>query len=410
MSFSSESTVLYPLNIKTHRDMNEAIARIGADLRSNVYFQPKRNTRHIYITHADFRAAAYMKQEILARGGDAVVGKHVMDAKATHSDVLLVGTEGVLNALLQKMGAMDCWGLKDLRERMGLLLENIARESWRLLLPKQRKLLLDSDTKIMGILNMTTDSFFSGSRLNDEKELLHKAEKMLREGADILDVGAESTRPGSDPVPEKEEIERLIPALKSLRKAFPDAVLSVDTYKGKVAQLAADAGADIINDVGGFELSPDMLQAAARSGLPYVLSHIKGTPPAMQNAPEYENLLAEVHSYFQNKIEKAEQTGLSRERLIVDPGLGFGKKMNDNLLLIKEAECFKSLGCPILLGHSRKKFTGTITGTEGAEDRLQATAALSALLEGRVQIVRVHDVRENRQALLAARAVRKASL
>jgi dihydropteroate synthase len=183
----------------------------------------------------------------------------------------------------------------------------------------------------------------------------------------------------------------------------------VDTYKGKVALAAAEAGADIINDIGGFELDPHMLACAAGSGLPYVLSHIKGTPSNMQNSPGYDDLLSELNAYFQKKIEAAEQAGLRRERLILDPGLGFGKRMKDNLLILKEVESLSVFGCPVLLGYSRKNFTGTITGAEKTDDRLTETAAVTALIEGRVQMTRVHDVRENKRALSMARAIKDAS-
>ncbi|MDR1621214.1 MAG: dihydropteroate synthase [Synergistaceae bacterium] len=401
-------SVIYPLNIHSPRELSAVIARIGADPRSNAYFQPKRRRRHLFVESADFRAAAYLKQELLARGGDAVVARHVIDGKTDRSDLLLIGTDGQLDALLQKMEAMDCWGLEDLRKGLRSALRNTALSSWTLLLPRGRELRLDGLTKIMGILNLTDDSFHAASRVKGIDDLLERASDMLRDGADVLDAGGESTRPGSDPLPAEEEIARLIPGVEALRRAFPDAVLSVDTYKGKTAAAAIEAGADIINDIGGFGLDPDMLSCAAGSGLPYVLSHIAGTPSDMQNAPAYGDLLSELHVYFQKKIEEAERAGLERERLILDPGLGFGKRMEDNLLILKEVESLSVFGCPILLGYSRKKFTGTITGAEKTDDRLLGTAAISALIEGRVQMTRVHDVRENKRALLMARAVRYA--
>ena len=402
--------VIYPLNARTSRELAEIIRQIGADPRSNAYFQPKRRRRHFFVKDVDFRAAAYLKQEMLARGGDAVVGKHVIDGKAERSDVLLTGTDGQLNALLPKMEAMDCWGLKSLRGALKNALKNAAVSSWTLPLPRGRELHLDGDTKVMGILNLTADSFHPASRIAGTDELLHRAEGMLRDGADVLDIGAESTRPGASPLGEDAELDRLMPALKALREAFPEAVLSVDTYKGGVALAVAEAGlADIVNDVGGFELDPRMLECAARSGLPYVLSHIRGTPSDMQSAPDYDDLLSEMNAYFQRKLAEAEDAGLPRERIMLDPGLGFGKRMRDNLLILRELESLAVFGCPVLIGYSRKKFTGTATETADTEDRLSGTAAVSALIEGRVQMTRVHDVRENRRALLMARAIREVS-
>jgi len=399
---------IYPLNIRSPQDLAVAMARIGADPRAGAYFQPKRVMRHIFIEQADFRAAAYIKQELLARGGDAVVGKHVIDAKVDKSDVLLVATDGELSALLKKMEAMDCWGFKELREGLRTALDSARVSEWVLPLPGGRSLRLDGRTKIMGILNFTEDSFHAASRVASLDDILRRAYAMLADGADILDIGVESTRPGSAPIALEDELDRLIPAIKELRKSFPDAVISADTYKGKTALAAADAGADIINDVGGFSLDSDMLECAVRSELPYVLSHIKGTPRNMQDSPTYENLLGELNAYFQMKINEAEQAGLSRERIIIDPGFGFGKRTEDNLLILKELETLSVFGRPILLGYSRKKFTGTITDAPNTDDRLAGTIAVSALTEGRAQMIRVHDVRENKNALLMARAIKEA--
>ncbi len=400
---------VYPLSAAAPRDLEAIVQHIGADPRSLRYFQPKRRVRHLYVPQADYRAAAFVKQELLARGGDAVVARHVIDGKAECSGVLMMGTDGQLAALLRKMESMDCWGLKPLREALAEALRNDALSEWTFPLPGGRTLTLNRTTRIMGILNLTPDSFHAPSRVAGETELLRRAEAMLSAGADILDLGAESTRPGSAPVPESEELGRLLPVLSALRRAFPEAVLSVDTYKGGVALAAADAGADIINDVGGFGLDASMLESAARTGLPYVLSHIQGTPATMQDSPSYDDLLTEVLLYFRDRMRRAELAGLSRDRIILDPGLGFGKRGEDNLLILKELEGFRTLGRPILIGHSRKGFTGTVTHAPDAAGRLQGTTAVSALLEGRAQILRVHDVEPNRQALLMARAIREAA-
>lgn len=400
---------VYPLSADRPQDLEAIVRHIGADPRSLRYFQPKRRVRHLYVPQADYRAAAFVKQELLARGGDAVVARHVIDGKAECSGVLMMGTDGQLAALLRKMESMDCWGLKPLREALAEALRNDALSEWTFPLPGGRTLTLNRTTRIMGILNLTPDSFHAPSRVAGETELLRRAEAMLSAGADILDLGAESTRPGSAPVPESEELGRLLPVLSALRRAFPEAVLSVDTYKGGVALAAADAGADIINDVGGFGLDDSMLESAARTGLPYVLSHIQGTPATMQDSPSYDDLLTEVLLYFRDRMRRAELAGLSRDRIILDPGLGFGKRGEDNLLILKELEGFRTLGRPILIGHSRKGFTGTVTHAPDAAGRLQGTTAVSALLEGRAQILRVHDVEPNRQALLMARAIREAA-
>lgn len=399
--------VVYPLSASRSRDLETIARHIGADPRSLRYFQPKRRVRHLFAPRVDYRAAAFVKQELLARGGDAIVARHVIDGRTELSDILMMGTDGQIAALLQKLRSMDCWGLKSLRTALAESLQNDDVVEWTLPLPGGRTLTLNRTTRIMGILNLTPDSFHAPSRVADEAELLHRAEAMLSAGADILDLGAESTRPGSAPTSESEELERLLPRLSAVRRAFPEAVLSVDTYKGNVALAAADAGADIINDVGGFGLDGSMLSCAVRTGLPYVLSHIQGTPATMQDSPSYDDLLTEIQLYFQEKIHEAELAGMSRDRIILDPGLGFGKRGEDNLLILKELESFRSLGRPLLIGHSRKGFTGAVTRAADAAGRLQGTTAISALLEGRAQILRVHDVEQNHQAMLMARAIRE---
>lgn len=396
--------MIYCIDASAAPDITKLIQKIGADPRAGAYISPKRNTNHIYIKDADFRAAAYLKQELLARGGDALVSRHVIDASAKKSDVLLLASDGALRALLQKLKAMDCWGLRELREELSRVLQNMAVHSWTFALPGGRELALSGDTKIMGILNLTTDSFHAPSRVKDTDSLLSRAERMLKDGADVLDIGAESTRPGSSPLPEDIETSRLVPAVQELRRAFPKAILSVDTYKGRVAVAAADAGADIINDVGGFELDRDMLRCAAQTGLPYVLSHIKGKPADMQQSPSYDDTLSEMNAFFHAKIEEAEMAGLSSERVIIDPGLGFGKRTEDNILIIKEIESFSVFGRPILLGPSRKGFIGKVSGSG---ERLFGTVAISALTEGRVQLTRVHDIAENKEAILTARASKR---
>jgi dihydropteroate synthase len=401
----ASSMNVYPLNICSPEDLNAAMGRVGADPRAGAYIQPKRRMRHIYIEHVDFRAAAFIKQELLARGGDAVVSRHVIDASADASDVLLIGTDGELNALLKKMEAMNCWGLDALREGLRSALLNAAVTSWVMHLPGGRELRLGARTKIMGVLNLTEDSFHAASRVSMD-DLLRRAGAMLEDGADMLDLGAESTRPGSTPVSEEEELNRLIPAIKAVRNSFPDAVISADTYKGRTALAAAEAGADMINDIGGFSLDQGMLTCAARTGLPYVLSHIKGTPSDMQDFPVYDNLLGELNAYFHMKLEAAELAGLPVERIIIDPGLGFGKRTEDNLLILKEIESLGVFGRPILLGCSRKKFIGAVTRTPRPDDRFAGTIAVSALMEGRAHVARVHDVKENKEALLMARAIK----
>ncbi|MCR5346570.1 MAG: dihydropteroate synthase [Fretibacterium sp.] len=400
MEENEEKQAVYPLLARDIGDLTRIVEHIGADPRALRYLQPKRRILSLFAPSVDYRAAAFIKQELLSRGGDAVVAKHVIDGQTERSGILIMGTDSQLFRLLQKLESMDCWGLKEFRTNLNTVLKNGAIQRWTLSLPRGRELLLGSGTKVMGILNLTPDSFYAPSRVAGEKELLSRAGAMLDEGADILDLGAESTRPGASPLNEKEERDRLLPRLRALRRAFPDAVLSVDTCKGAVALAAADEGADIINDVSGSSLDEAMFTNAARTGLPYILGHMEGTPATMTAIPNPKDLMTKLHLYFQEKLRTAEEAGLPRERVILDPGIGFAKRGNSDRLIVKEAESLHALGRPLLFGHSRKGVTGK---------SLPGTVALSAMLEGRIEIVRVHDVGPNRQALDVACSVREAN-
>ncbi|MBQ7216378.1 MAG: dihydropteroate synthase [Synergistaceae bacterium] len=266
--------------------------------------------------------------------------------------------------------------------------------------PAGHTISLNMNTQIMAILNLTPDSFFAESRI-DEKGILSRAEECLREGAYILDVGAESTRPGAEAVSEDEEIRRLVPALRLLRGHFPEVIISVDTYKPEIARAAADEGADIINDISGFTFRGDILdsegmpETIAALKIPYVLSHITGTPKNMQAFENHADIVRELAEYFSAKIAALESAGVSRENIIIDPGLGFGKSSADNFAVLRDIESLSVWGLPVTAGHSRKRFTG--------EERLAGSVAVSALLSGRVSLLRVHDVKENAEALRIAR-------
>ncbi|MDD2206198.1 MAG: dihydropteroate synthase [Aminobacterium sp.] len=403
---------IYPVKIKSNKDLVSLIAKVGADPRSVAYFVPKREVFAFWIPDVDFRAAAYLKQEMLARGGDAVVHRNVIDAQSKYSNVLLIGTEGQYKALFPKLEAMSCWGIEKIRKELAVSFKKYFASSWKLPLPRGRFLnLKQGETKIMGILNATPDSFYAGNRLESIADLLKQAEHMLETGADILDLGAESTRPGADPISEEEEKERLLPSLQSLRKEFPEAIISVDTYKGEIATIAAENGADIINDISGFSLDDKMLEAVAQTTLPYVLSHIQGAPKNMQTNPYYNDVIGESLDYFKEKLQRLQDAGVSAERIIIDPGIGFGKRLEDNLRILKSIQSFRSLGHPLLIGHSRKGFIKTILAKEDLQSRLYGTLAVSAhcAQEG-VELVRVHDVEATHDVIKMVEAVREAEM
>ena len=253
---------------------------------------------------------------------------------------------------------------------------------------------------VMGILNVTPDSFFDGGRYTREDAWISQADKMVEEGADIIDLGAVSTRPGSDVVTEEEEISRLMPAIELLAARHTKTVFSIDTYRGRVATLAACAGAGIINDISGGSIDGGLIQAVAATGLPYVLMHMQGTPLNMQLNPVYENVTEEVIRFFEEKLLILHESGIGQ--VILDPGFGFGKTVDHNYRLLRDLGILKQAGFMVLAGISRKSMIYKPLGITPGES-LPATAAVNlvALLNG-ADILRVHDVKEARQVIKLA--------
>ncbi len=384
-------------------EAEEQIKRLGADPASFPIFRKKSRFLCFKIYSLPCPAANILKQELLAAGGDAAVHRHVVDCRTQQSDVVVMATEAQLERVCSKLELMDYWGLPELASKMRALMQ----EGKLLLRVGERVLDLTDRVLIMGILNVTPDSFYAGSRAETVDEALRRAERMLQEGADIIDVGGESTRPGSEPVPLEEEMERVIPVIKELRKRT-DVLISVDTYKAEVAEAALQEGADIVNDISGLRFDPKMAEVVAESRAALVLMHIKGRPKDMQKNPHYGDLLRELLLYFQERLEFAERAGIDRERIVIDPGIGFGKRFQDNLEILRNIEAFRSLGRPVLIGHSRKSFIGQILDLP-PEERLEGSLVVTAWAVQRgASIIRVHDVAANLRAIKVARALANA--
>jgi len=269
---------------------------------------------------------------------------------------------------------------------------------------KSRDHVLGRRAWIMGIVNVTPDSFSDGGLFVDPDLAVDRGLALIEDGADIIDVGGESTRPGSDPVPADEEIRRVLPVISGLR-ARTAALISVDTNKAEVAEAALDAGADIVNDVSSFRLDPRILVLAAGRGAGFILMHMQGVPKTMQVQPRYHDVVAEVKAFLSGRIDVAEAYGLPRESIAVDPGIGFGKGQADNLALLGGLRALAGLGRPVLVGVSRKSFIGKILDAP-PEDRLEGTiaAAVMSLVNG-ARILRVHDVRAVKRAVRVAEAI-----
>ena len=259
------------------------------------------------------------------------------------------------------------------------------------------KLLSLEHPVIMGVLNITPDSFFDGGKFSDEKEMLSHAEQMLNEGAAIIDVGGMSSRPGAEEVSTEEELKRTIPNIQKIISRFPDAIISIDTYRSEVAEETVAAGASIINDISAGRMEKDFIETVARLNVPYILMHSQGTPQTMQVNPQYENVVMEVIHFFKEKLFLLQEAGITD--IILDPGFGFGKNVEHNFSLLKHLAEFRLFGCPLMAGVSRKSMINKVLKTTPAT-ALNGTTVLNTLaLANGASILRVHDVKEAKQAI-----------
>ena len=268
------------------------------------------------------------------------------------------------------------------------------------------KILSLSGPVVMGIINATPDSFYEGHLNLSKGSILSLAGNMITEGADILDIGGQSTRPGSDPISVKEEMDRVLPVIAAVHKAYPDTIISVDTYNSEVAWSAVAAGASMINDISGGNSDLAMISTVAALNVPYICMHMQGIPATMQKEPKYKDVVKEVLDYFISKLEECSNAGI--RDLVIDPGFGFGKTIEHNFKLLKNLSSFSILNRPILVGLSRKSTIYKTLGTTPAE-ALNGTTVLNsmALLNG-ASILRVHDVKEAREAVILYNAYKKA--
>ena len=268
--------------------------------------------------------------------------------------------------------------------------------------------LLDLSTpKIMGILNITPDSFYDGGVFNSDKKILNQVEKMISEGADMIDIGGYSSRPGANEVNIYDEIDRVIPAIELIKNKFGDTIISIDTFRSKVAKKAINAGASIINDISSGDLDPKMFNCVAKLKVPYIMMHMKGSPNNMQKNPEYENVIVEIVKNLSNKLFLAKKAGIID--VIIDPGFGFGKTATHNYSILKNLSFFKELGCPILVGISRKSMIYKLLD-KNPENALNGTTCLNtiSIING-AKILRVHDVKEAKEVITLTNFLNKNS-
>jgi len=383
----------------------EELKGIGVDSYGIRLMAPKALSFAVKLEKIRPQAANILKQEALSLGAEAATSRGVIDLKRKRSDVLLLGTEKQYRLLVEKLKRQP-FGLVEIAEELRNLLTNFKRKRWEIECAKYT-LRLGGRALIMGILNVTPDSFANGGRYDTLDSTLLQAERMAEEGADIIDVGGESTRPGTRPVPLKEEMKRTIPVIKRLANRI-NLPISIDTYKSRVAREALDSGASLVNDISALRMDKGMAGVVSRYKAPLILMHMQGRPSNMQKNPQYGDVIGEIISFLRERMEIAKEKGVDEEKIIIDPGIGFGKKAKHNLEIFNRLSEFRSLGRPILVGPSRKSVIGNVLNLP-VEERLEGTAAAVAasILNG-ADIIRVHDVREMKRVVDMTNAIRKA--
>ncbi|MBC8366392.1 dihydropteroate synthase [bacterium] len=377
-------------------ELKQLLEAAGADSAGAATMHRKAAARVIRVDGVKAPAANILKQELLSMGGECSNHREVILGKPERCTVHLIADESTLRRLPQKMRAQP-FGLKKLAEGVVALLDGQARRP-RVLSHARGELQFGARPLICGILNVTSDSFSDGGQWLDPEAAVEKGLSMAAQGADIIDVGGESTRPGSAGVSAVEESNRTTPVIRELAR-HTNIPLSIDTQKADVAAAALEAGAVMVNDVSALG-DAGMAEVVAQSGAALVLMHMRGEPATMQADPRYEDCVDEVYRWLEARLEAAVEAGVSAERIALDPGIGFGKRVQDNTELIRRVGELHSLSRPLMLGASRKSFIGALTGESDPARRLEGSLAAAARgAEAGVQILRVHDVEATRRFL-----------
>jgi len=376
---------------------------IGVDERAFDIFEGKSNLILLKLHNINAKGANILKQEFISAGGDVAVHQDVASWKISSTDCLLIGTQHTYKIVLKKLAFEPFFGLDKIRE---LVQKTIASKQLPVYNIRNKIFDFEKEKFIMGILNITPDSFSDGGLYNSIEKALKHTQTMIQEGADIIDIGGESTRPGAEKITKEEEKKRTIPIIKEIRKNFPDIPISIDTYKASVAEEALKNGADIVNDISGLQFDEKMQDIAREFDAPVIIMHIKGTPKNMQQDPHYEDIMKELLEYFDKRINALTSSGI--KKIIIDPGIGFGKRLEDNLKIIKNIDEFSIFNLPVLLGVSRKSFIGSVLN-KTVENRLYGSTAANAyvLLRG-ANIIRVHDITPHKDLIKILKAIENA--
>jgi dihydropteroate synthase len=389
------------MKLASYEDAALEVKRIGVDTYAVPVLASKALGLSIKVEHLDCAQSNIIKQTALSVGADAAVARSVVTGCSEKTDLILFCNGRQLKEIARRL-EIQPFGLKTIAEELQSVMRN-ASSARSISLPAG-KLDFSERTYVAGVLNVTPDSFSDGGEHFDRDRAVEWADRMVEDGADIIDIGGESTRPGSKSVPVEEELNRVMPVIEELSKRC-DCLLSIDTQKSEVAVEAVDAGCSIVNDISGLSFDGAMPSRIAAKGAGLVIGHIRGTPRNMQQNPHYDDLMSEITAELRGSVKHAESSGVDPFKIIIDPGIGFGKRLEDNLTIISRLSELRSLGKPIMIGPSRKSFIGKVLGL-GVKERLEGTAAAVAVaVASGADLVRVHDVKEMKRVCLVVDAL-----
>lgn len=387
------------VQVDNTKDLGRLMKEIGVDPYGIKIMAPKATTHLIKLKKLSCVCANIIKQELLSLGADAAISRDAITAKSKFTDCLLIANSSQYKNLTKKL-SIQPFGLSQLSQQISAALKDYSKEEFVLDLAKHKLKLSPLSTKIMAIVNVTSDSFSGDGILNKnlrKDQIIDLVKNLIADGADIIDVGGESSRPNAKPISKSEEIKRVIPIIKLITKNF-NIPVSIDTYKPEVAKAALDNGASIVNSIAGLR-DIALAKIIARYKACVVIMHMRGNPQNMQKNISYVNLIDDIIKYLSDSTEKALSFGIKKEKIIIDPGIGFGKTLEHNLDILSNLKDFKTLGMPILIGTSRKSFIGEILGNK-TFDRLYGTlASCVRASQNGAHILRAHDVKAVKEAI-----------
>lgn len=391
------------LSLRSIREIRRELEKIGVDRACLDSLAEKGAFVTIKIEHLDPASCNIIKQSALSVGTDAAVHRDVITGKKEYSDIILFGSRKEIERVARKLSGQP-FGLDGVATEM--LEQMNGKGKKRFFSTARRRIEIGGGVRIMGILNVTPDSFSDGGKFLEKEQAVERALQMVDEGADMIDIGGASSRPGADPVPSDVEMGRVIPVIEAVKQKT-DIPVSVDTCKRDVAERALECGAEIVNDISALRFDGLMADLVREKHAGIILMHMQGKPKHMQHNPHYDDVMQEIFHFLNERVTHAIDRGIARDCIVIDPGIGFGKRLEDNFEILDRIAEFRSLGVPVLVGASRKSFIG-MTLELPVDERIEGSlAACAVALEGGVDMVRVHDVGATKRFVTMFESIRR---